>query len=135
MKLEPYVFFHGTCEEALTFYGKCFGGEIAGLSRFAEMPPEHQVDAAWNSKIMHARFVAGDVAFMASDGRPGTPPHGEDEIALSVATASNAEGQRIFTALAEGGTVDMPFGPAFWGGSFGQLVDRFGIQWMVTSPS
>jgi len=133
MQLEPYIFFHGTCEEALNFYAKCFGGEITQLSRMSDAPTEHHVDPSWSNKIMHASFVAGDVKFMASDGRPGTPPDGDDDIALSVATTTVAEGERVFKALAQGGTVEMPFEQAFWGGRFGQLVDKFGIQWMVTA--
>jgi PhnB protein len=133
MQLEPYIFFHGTCEEALNFYAACFGGEIVQLSRMSDAPSEHQVDTAWNNKVMHASFAAGDLKFMASDGRPGTPPHGEDDIALSVATTSVAEGQRVFNALAQGGTIEMPFEAAFWGGKFGQIVDKFGIQWMITA--
>ncbi len=133
MQLEPYLYFHGTCEEALNFYAQCFGGEIVGLSRFGGSPMEEHVDAAFRDKIMHASFVAGDLRFMASDGRPGTPPNGEDDIALSVATSDSAEAERLFNALAKGGTVTMPFQQAFWGGKFGTLTDRFGIQWMVSA--
>lgn len=133
MQLEPYIFFHGTCEEALSFYAACFGGEIVGLSRMSDSPPEHQGDPSWGNKVMHASFAAGDLKFMASDGRPGTPPHGEDDIALSVAAKDAAEGERVFKALSQGGTVEMPFEKAFWGGRFGQLVDKFGIQWMVSA--
>ena len=133
MQLEPYIFFHGTCEEALNFYASCFGGEIVQLSRMSDSPPEHQGDPSWAHKVMHATFVAGDLKFMASDGRPGTPPDGEDDIALSLATKDVAEGERVFKALAQGGTVEMPFDKAFWGGRFGQLVDKFGIQWMVSA--
>lgn len=133
MKLEPYLFFHGTCEDALNFYVKCFNGKIEDLSRMSEAPPEFKVDPSWANKIMHSTFAAGDLRFMAADGRPGTPPHGEDEIALCVATEDAAEGERVFNALAEGGTVEMPLAPAFFGGRFGQLTDKFGIQWMVRS--
>jgi PhnB protein len=133
MQLEPYIFFHGTCEEALNFYAACFGGEIVQLSRMSDAPSDHQVDASWSNKVMHASFAAGDLKFMASDGRPGTPPHGEDDIVLSIATTSVAEGERIFKALSQGGAVEMPFEEAFWGGRFGQVTDKFGIQWMVTA--
>jgi PhnB protein len=134
VKLEPYIFFHGTCEEALNFYTSCFNGKIEGLSRFSELPKEYQTgDESWNNKVMHATFVAGDLKFMAADGRPGTPPHGEDEIALSIATEDSAEGDRVFNALAEGGKVEMPLDKVFWGGRFGQVVDKFGIQWMVST--
>jgi PhnB protein len=133
MQLEPYIFFHGTCEEALNFYKNCFGGEIVQMSRVSEAPAEFQADPSWANKIMHATFVAGDLKFMASDGRPGSPPDGEDDLALSIATGDGAEADRVFNALSQGGNVEMPLQKAFWGGRFGQLTDKFGIQWMVSS--
>jgi PhnB protein len=132
MELEPYLFFHGKCEEALNFYAQCFNGTIEGLSRFAGSPMEANVGTEYRDKVMHASFAAGDLKFMASDGNPGAPPDGEDDIALSVATNDAAEGERVFNALCEGATVTQPLSDAFWGGKFGMLTDRFGIQWMVT---
>ncbi|MFY9718826.1 MAG: hypothetical protein WAK16_04205 [Candidatus Cybelea sp.] len=69
---------------------------------------------------------------MASDGQPGPAPDGEDDIVLSLATSDGAEGERVFKALAEGGTVSMPLEDQFWGGRLGSLTDRFGVQWMVS---
>jgi len=132
MQLEPYIFFHGRCEEALSFYVKCFGGEVVQMSRMSDAPAEFQGDASWSNKVMHATFVAGDLKFMASDGRPGNPPDGEDDIALSVATNDAGQGERVFNALSEGGKVEMALQDAFWGGRFGQVTDKFGIQWMVS---
>ena len=132
MQLEPYLFFHGKCEEALTFYVKCFNGEIVGLSRVAGSPMEEHVPPDQRNGVMHATFVADGIKFMASDGRPGPGPDGEDDIALSLATSDTAEGERVFAALSEGGTIDQPLEPAFWGGRFGMITDRFGVQWMVS---
>ena len=132
MKLEPYLFFHGTCEEALNFYVKALGGEIVQLSRIAGSPMENEVPPDQRNLVMHATFVAGDVRFMASDGRPGSGPDGKDDIVLSLATKDAAEGERVFAALSEGGTVEMPLADAFWDGRFGQVTDRFGVQWMVS---
>ena len=132
MQLEPYIFFHGTCEDALKFYVTAFRGKIEGMTRCSEAPPEFQGDPSWGNKIMHATFIAGDVKFMCSDGRPGNPPDGEDDIVLSIATNDAAEGERVFNALADGGAVEMPLAQAFWGGRFGQVTDKFGIQWMVS---
>jgi PhnB protein len=132
MQLEPYLFFHGRCEEALNFYKDCLRGEIVGINRFAGSPMESQVDPSFKDKVMHASFVAGDVKFMASDGQPGAGAEGEDDIALSLATNDAGEGERVFAALAEGGTISMPLEEAFWGGKFGSLTDRFGVQWMVS---
>ncbi len=135
MQLEPYLFFHGRCEEALNFYKECLRGEIVGINRFAGSPMEENVDAGFRDKVMHASFVAGDVKFMASDGRPGASSHGDDDIALSLATNDPAEGERVFNALAQGGEVTMPLAQVFWGGKFGSLTDRFGVQWMVSIHS
>jgi PhnB protein len=132
MQLEPYLFFHGRCEEALNFYKDCLHGEIIGLNRFAGSPMESHAAPEYKDKIMHASFVAGDVKFMASDGQPGPAPDGEDDIVLSLATSDGAEGERVFKALAEGGTVSMPLEDQFWGGRLGSLTDRFGVQWMVS---
>ncbi len=132
MQLEPYLFFHGRCEEALNFYKECLRGEIVGLNRFAGSPMEQSVDASFRDKVMHASFVAGGVKFMASDGRTGPPPDGDDDIALSLATTDAGEGERVFNALAEGGQVTMPLEEVFWGGKFGSLTDRFGVQWLVS---
>jgi len=131
MQLEPYLFFHGRCEEALTFYKVCFGGDFE-VNRFAGSPMEGDVGPEFRDKIMHANFVAGDLKFMASDGRPGSPPDGQDDIVLSLATSDAAEGERVFKTLSEGGEVGMPLKEMFWGGRFGELTDRFGVQWMVS---
>lgn len=132
MQLEPYLFFHGRCEEALSFYAKALNGKIVFMSRVADSPMAEHVPAEQRNGVMHATFVAGDVKFMASDGRPGPGPNGEDDIALSLATADAAEGERVFTALSDGGKVDQPLADAFWGGRFGMLTDRFGVQWLVS---
>lgn len=132
MQLEPYLFFHGRCEEALNFYKDALGGDIKDVHRFAGSPMESHVDPSFQSKIMHATFVAGDVRFMASDGRPGPGPDGEDDIAMSLATDDAAEGERVFNALSQGGNVEMPLDDVFWGGKFGQFTDRFGVQWMIS---
>lgn len=131
MQLEPYLFFHGRCEEALEFYRSCFGGEYS-MNRYAGSPMEAQVEPDFRDKIMHASFAAGDLTFMAADGRPGPPPDGEDDVVLSLATGDAVEGERVFAALAAGGTVDMPLQETFWGGRFGQVTDRFGVQWMLS---
>lgn len=132
MQLEPYLFFHGRCEEALNFYVECFGGEITMLSRFAGSPMESDVSADYKDKIMHSNFVADGVRFMASDGRPGPAPDGEDDIVLCIASNDGAKAERVFNALAQGGTVTMPLEQQFWGAKLGSLTDKFGVQWMVT---
>ena len=83
---------------------------------------------------MHANFVADGLKFMASDGRGVPPPGlGESNISLSIGAKDRAEGERVFNKLADGAKVEQPFSDAFWGGKFGMLTDKFGVDWMVTS--
>ena len=133
-KLEPYVFFYGRCEEALNFYKEVFGGTyemtpVSGSPMAEHVPPDFQ------NKVMHATFTAPGFSFMASDGREAKKiDPDEGNITLTLESSDRAEGERIFKALSEGGEISMAWDDAFWGGKFGQVVDRFGIEWMVTSP-
>ena len=137
MDLEPYLFFSGRCEEALSFYQGIFGGEIASISRFKDMPPDEeghsQSPLEYGDKIMHATFKSPSFSFMASDGRPGKV-YGEGPISLSLGFKDAASAQRTFDGLTQGGTVEMPMQKTFWGSQFGMLTDKFGIDWMVSAP-
>jgi PhnB protein len=132
VQLAPYLFFNGNCEEALTFYAGVLGGEITAINRFSEAPGAEQMPPEARNGVMHASFTAPGLTLMASDGESGG--RGEmSRVSLSLATADRAEGARVFAALAEGGSITMPFAEQFWGASFGTLVDRYGIRWMVNA--
>jgi PhnB protein len=135
MELEPYLFFNGLCENALNAYTTILGGEVQGLTRYSEMPPGQnpQVTPETANRVMHARFSAPGIAFMASDGNPQTK-YGEGQISLSLSVQTRAEAERIFNAFAAGGKVDMALQNTFWGAYFGMVTDKFGIDWMISSP-
>ena len=130
MHLNSYLNFKGECEAAFKFYEKCLGGKIVGMMTHGESPMAGQVPPDWASKIMHARLVVGDQALMGSDAPPDRyqAPQGF-YVSISVPTPTDAD--RVFNALAEQGTVQMPIQKTFWSARFGMLVDRFGIPWMV----
>jgi PhnB protein len=130
MQLNPYLFFNGQCEEAFKFYADCLGGQIEAMMSHAGTPAEEHVPAEWRDKIMHARLTVGDQVLMASDAPPEhyQKPQG---FSVSIGIKDPAEAERIFNALAENGTVQMPLQQTFWARSFGMCVDRFGIAWMV----
>jgi PhnB protein len=134
MQLEPYLFFSGgKCEEALNFYKGVFNGEVEGLSRWKEMPKDSggpPVTPDTENRVMHANFRAPGVSFMASDASPGKT-YGEGSISLSLGTSDLAEAERVFNALADGGSVEMPLTEMFWGAKFGMLTDKYGIDWMI----
>lgn len=94
-----------------------------------------QFPADFAGKVMHAAFEGPGFSFMASDGREAKavdPDAGN--ITLSLSASDTAEGQRVFEALAQGGSIGVPFADAPWGeGKFGMVTDRFGTEWMITS--
>lgn len=130
MKLNPYLNFPGTCEEAMTTYAKILGGEILAMLPFGEMPGDNPVPDDMRKKIAHARIAIGDEVLMASDVGPECfKPMQGMSVTLNIPEPSEAE--RVFKALGEGGTTTMPLQETFWAIKFGVLVDRFGTQWMV----
>ncbi|HEY8313470.1 MAG TPA: VOC family protein [Candidatus Baltobacteraceae bacterium] len=130
----PYIFFYGRCEEALEFYKTALGGTYEAM-RNADSPMSAEVSPDFRNKIMHATFTGSGVTFMASDGREAKAIDSDaGNICLGLTATDSTEGERVFKALSEGGTVDMPLAEAFWGGRFGIITDRFSTEWMITTP-
>jgi PhnB protein len=129
-KLKPYVFYYGRCEEALKFYKSVLGGDYE-LQRVGDSPMADQAPKESHDSVMHGSFTSGDVAFLCADGRAvkAIDPD-EGNISLCLSFTNDDEAQRAFNAFADGGKVTMPLEPAFWGGKFGMLADKFGIEWM-----
>jgi PhnB protein len=134
MKLEPYIFFYGRCEEALAFYKQVLGGSYE-LTRVGDSPMREHVPPQGHNMVMHATFTAPGLTFMASDGREvKTVNPDEGNVSLCIASEDGAEAERVFGALSAGGKVVMPYSDAFWGGRFGVLHDKFGVEWFVQGP-
>jgi len=134
MRVEPYLFFNGRCEEAVEFYKKAFGAKVAMLMRFKDSPEPHapgMLPPGSENKVMHVSFRVGDTTVMASDGfcKGQTEFQG---LSLSLTVSNEAEADRVFAALADEGQVQMPLNKTFWSPRFGMVTDRFGLGWMVT---
>jgi PhnB protein len=133
--IQPYLFFGGRCQEALDFYRAALGAQIEMVMRFDESPdpvPAGMLLPGFEHKVMHSAFRIGGNTILASDGCNDDAGFKGFSLALSVATA--AEADRVFAQLAEGGQVRMPLGKTFWSPRYGMLTDRFGIEWMVMVP-
>jgi PhnB protein len=134
--VQAYLFFNGNCEQAVEFYKKAVGAVVEMTLRYKESPeppPPGMVPPGFENKIMHTSFRIGQTMVMASDGCSSENPKFEGfSLALSVHT--EAEADKAFKALAEGGQVKMPLTKTFWSPRFGMLTDRFGIGWMVSVP-
>jgi len=130
MQVNPYLTFSGQCEEAFRFYEKVLGGKIEAMMPHRGSPMEQHVPPEWRSKIMHARLRFGDEVLMASDAPPDRyqPMQG---FSVTLGIEDPVEAERVFHALSEQGTVQMPLEKTFWALRFGMLVDRFGTPWMI----
>jgi PhnB protein len=131
MNLIPYLYFDGTCAEAMQFYADVFGGTISSLLRWSEMPPnpDYPISDHQKNRVMHATMEAKGFSLMASDGTPGTEQKGGN-ISLSLNLKDVAEGEKLFEALSREGTIQTPLTEMFWDAKFGQFTDKFGIDWM-----
>ena len=133
MQVQPYLFFNGRCEEALTFYRDAVGAEVTALMRYKECPdtpPPGTLPPNSANKVMHAAVRIGETTVLASDGHCQGQPSFQG-LSLTVSVANEAEADRVFNALADGGKVTMPLGKTFFSPRFGMLTDRFGLGWMV----
>ena len=137
MKVEPYLWgFSGRCEEAIEFYKKALGAEVQMLMRFGESPEKCAGEDGKlppDDKIMHASIKVGDSVVMLSDGQccEGNEASKFSGLSLSLNPATEAEANKIFDALKDGGESGMPLTKAFWSPCFGMVTDRFDIGWMI----
>lgn len=130
MQIEPYLDFNGRCHEALEFYEKAIGAKVEVLLRWKDSPDNSMCTPQNAEKVMHSRLQIGNTRLMASDGR-GTGNPNFQGIMLSISTENEAEAERLFNGLSEGGQVTMPPGKTFFSPRFGMVTDKFGVGWMV----
>ena len=128
MQIQPFLFYNGRCDEAIDFYRAAVGAEVTMLMRFKDSPEptSHGVE----EKVMHASLRIGDTTVLVSDGRCSGQLSFQG-FALSLTVPNDAEAERFFTALGDGGQVQMPLTKTFFSTRFGMLADRFGVFWMV----
>ena len=132
MKVEPYLFFDGRCEEAIEFYRKALDAKVEMLMRFKDSPePDHgMVPPGAGDKVMHSSLRIGDTIVMASDGECMGRPNFQG-CSLSLTARDDDEAERLFVSLANGGKVQMPLTKTFFSSRFGMVADRFGVPWMI----
>ena len=130
MDVQPYLFFDGRCDEALEFYTRAIGAKVGRLMRWKDSPDPSMCTPANADKVMHSEVQIGDTTVMASDGRNSGQPNFRG-FALSIMANSEADADRMFNALGDGGEVTMPMTKIFFPPRFGMLTDRFGVHWMI----
>ncbi|HEU0274289.1 MAG TPA: VOC family protein [Candidatus Udaeobacter sp.] len=136
--IQPYIFFNGSCEQAIEFYRQALGAKVDMMIRFKESPEPPSpgtVPPGFENKIMHACFRIGQTTIMASDGDSADKAKFQG-FSLSLSVPNEADADRAFHALSDDGKVKMPLSKTFFSPRFGMLEDRFGIGWMISvAPS
>ena len=128
MKLDIYVNYRGTCEEAFRFYERELGGRIVSMMRHGEGPDPSRVPKDWNGRIMHAHMELGGTVLMGAD-IPSAEPMRSAYLSLTVDGAEEAE--RVYALLSDGGEIYMKMEATFFAKRFAMLRDRFGTSWML----
>ena len=134
MSFSPYIGFGGNARDAMTFYAKVFGADDLQITDFSESPEDQRLPGT-DGLVMHSQFSAGPGApLMGCDITPGMGSHGPGGHSVFHGAPDVTTATRIFAALSEGGTVEMPLAATFWSAAFGMLNDKFGTRWMISVP-
>lgn len=127
--LNPYIVFNGVAEKAIGLYEKALCAKVETLMRWGQGPegcvaPEHK------NLVMHSVLLIGGNAIMVADTPPGRPVPTDGNVRIALDFSDPSEMTKLFDALAEGGTVNLPIQDMFWGSKFGMLTDAFGVHWL-----
>ena len=134
MQVQPYLFFDGRCEEALEFYKKAVGAKVEMLMRFKQAHDQSMISPGSADKVMHGSIKIGESTLLVSDGRNTGKPNFQG-FSLTIYGKDEAEADKLFGALSEGGEVRMPMDKTFFARRFGMLADKFGVGWMIIVPA
>lgn len=134
-RMNPYLNFDGTAEEAFQFYRSVFGGEFLSVNKMSEAPGTKKLPENERNRMMHIALpIDGHTVLMASDTMPsmGHTLKEGNNVHISLHADSREEADRLFNGLSTGGKIEMPLQDTFWGAYFGSFKDKYGIQWMVS---
>ncbi|MDB5056280.1 MAG: glyoxalase [Bacilli bacterium] len=133
MAIDVYLNFNGNTREAVEFYAQVFGTEKPQIMTFGETPPDPKFPLPEEAKnlVMHTRLNIMGSTVMFSDVFPGMPFVAGNNISLSISSKDIDEIKALFNKLKEGGTVGMDLQETFWSKCYGNVKDKFGIEWQL----
>jgi PhnB protein len=130
MRISAYLGFDGDCGEAFRLYEQVLGGKIEVMTTYGDTPMKEQMPPEAHGRVVHVRMAVGGDWLMGGDAPPGqyTKPQGTT---INIQADTVADAERVYHALSEGGTVQMPLETTFWAARFAMFTDRFGTPWMI----
>jgi PhnB protein len=123
-----YLTFDGRCEAAFRFYEQRLGATVGSMFPYGNSPMSESVPPGWETKIMHGSITLGGMTICGADVQGYVQPKG---FHIFLEPDDPAETERLFSALAENATIEMPLQETFWSVRFGVLTDQFGIPWTL----
>ncbi|GGB17674.1 VOC family protein [Puia dinghuensis] len=129
-QLNVYLNFNGRCREAMTFYQQCLGGDLA-LQRIAESPMAAQMPSAAGANILHSSLTRNGTLLLLGSDMIGANIKQGNSVALCLNCSTDQEINTFFNNLSAGGEIRMPLHQSFWGSTYGELTDKFGMNWML----
>ena len=126
--VNAYLNFNGNCREAMTFYRDCLGGELT-FQKVAESPMAAQMPSEAGANILHSMLAAEGIVLMGSDMMGHHLVKG-NTISLCLNCSGDDEIHQFFDKLSTGGRIKTPLHQTFWGATYGELTDRYGVDWM-----
>ena len=127
MRLDVYVNYRGTCEQAFRFYEQHLGGKIIDIVRHGQIPNPN-IPADWKDKVLHAHMEIGATVLMGAD-----IPHAEPmrSAYLTLTLDREEEAERVYGLLTDGGEIFMKMEKTHFANRFAMLRDTFGTSWML----
>jgi PhnB protein len=133
--LHPYLVLNGNGQEAVTFYENALDAQVLGVQTFGEMSenPEFPMPGDAKDRILNAHLKVGNTDLMLSDTFPGHPYQIGEQVTVAITINDVKKSEEVFGKLQDGGHVMMPLQETFWSPSYGQVTDKFGVTWQVST--
>lgn len=132
--IHPYVVTNGDGQEAVKFYEDALNAEVLNMQTFADMPGDNVPEDA-KDRVLNAHLKVGDTDLMLSDTFPGSPYKLGSQVSIAITISDAEKAKEVFNKLQDGGKVEMPLQETFWSPAYGQVTDKFGVTWQVSTNS
>ena len=133
--VHAYLRMNGNGKEAVNFYEHALEAEVLGVQTYGELPenPEFTLPDEAKDRVVHAQLRVGNTFLMLSDTFPGQPYQSGSQVEVAITLNDVETSKGVFGRLQEGGEVIMPLQETPWSPSYGQVKDKFGITWQIST--
>lgn len=132
LEIFPYIVTNGNGQEAIKFYEEALDAEVLSVQTFADMPEDNVPENA-KSLVLNAHLMVGNTDLMLSDTFPGNPYQLGSQVTIAISITDAEQSKEVFDKLLEDGKEEMPLQETFWSSAYGQVTDKFGVTWQVST--